>query len=479
MADDGVVLALDLGTSSVRALVTDDRGRALPGIEARRPTRLRVDDSGRAELDPGEMTDAVVDCIDELHTAGHLDAVARVATSCLWHAVMGLDEAGDPVTPLFTWADARASVLVPELRERADTGALHQRTGSHLHALYWTAKIPWLIHERGTRPARFAGLAEHLTARLLDDGSTSLSMASGTGLLDLVACDWDAAALEIAGVEPGQLPPIAGSDWRGKLTADLGRRWPALAGAVWTVPLGDGAAANLGAGCHSPDRAAVTIGTSAAIRVVGGAPDAPLDRRLWRYRVDAERVVTGLALSGGGNLFAWARDTLALPDDLEKALEAVRPGANGVMALPYHAGARPPLDLPGGSGVVAGLSLASSPVEVLAGLLESVCFGLAEGDDALRAGLGQTPEVVATGGALLASGWWQRTLAAVLGRPLALLEARELSAEGAAVSALGIDAQPARVGTVEADDERVTAARAARERQAGLAGRLGWTTAGR
>jgi sugar (pentulose or hexulose) kinase len=129
--------------------------------------------------------------------------------------------------------------------------------------------------------------------------------------------------------------------------------------------------------------------------------------------------------------------------------------------------------------VVAGLSLASSPVEVLAGLLESVCFGLAEGDDALRAGLGQTPEVVATGGALLASGWWQRTLAAVLGRPLALLEARELSAEGAAVSALGIDAQPARVGTVEADEERVTAARAARERQAGLAGRLGWTTAGR
>ena len=125
MADDGVVLALDLGTSSVRALVTDDRGRALPDIEARRPTRLRVDDSGRAELDAGEMTDAVIDCIDELHAAGHLDAVERVATSCLWHAVMGLDEAGEPVTPLFTWADARASALVPELpvADRRDTAS--------------------------------------------------------------------------------------------------------------------------------------------------------------------------------------------------------------------------------------------------------------------------------------------------------------------------------------------------------------------
>ena len=72
---DARVLALDLGTSSVRALVFDDRGVAVPGVLARRPTRLDLTDEGKAELDPDEVAAALGECLDELAARGGLDGV--------------------------------------------------------------------------------------------------------------------------------------------------------------------------------------------------------------------------------------------------------------------------------------------------------------------------------------------------------------------------------------------------------------------
>ena len=476
-AGKAAVLALDLGTSSVRALVTDATGQARDGVLARRPSGLEVDDDGRAELDADAVVEAVAACIDELHEAGHLDGVELVATSCFWHSIMGTDRAGKPVTPLLTWADARATPVAVRLRSRTDPAALQARTGCWPHALYWTAKLPWLAEQASTRPAAWAGMAEHLGRRLLGEPAMAVSMASGTGLLDLGAAGWDAGALELAGVEASALPEVAPAGWRGRLDAAGRRRWPALAGAAWAPALGDGAAANLGAGCTTSDKAAVTIGTSAAIRVAGGRVDDRIDRRLWRYLIEHGRPITGMAMSAGGNLFGWATTALALPegDQLEAALAKVRPGA-GVTALPYQAGSRPPLDLPGGSGVLAGLSLATSPVELLAGLMESVCLGLADGDDALAAGRGSGPRpaVVASGGALLASGWWRQRLADALGRPVALLDASELSAEGAAVAALGGDLERDPVATLAPEPGAPEAMAAARARRDELGARLGW-----
>ena len=102
---DARVLALDLGTSSVRALVLDGHGVALPGVLARRPTSLEIDDEGRAELGPDEVVAAIGECLDELAAKGELDQVAHVATSCAWHSVIAIDAAGRRQTGALTWAD--------------------------------------------------------------------------------------------------------------------------------------------------------------------------------------------------------------------------------------------------------------------------------------------------------------------------------------------------------------------------------------
>src|SRR5215218_5931657 len=428
---DARVLALDLGTSSVRALVFDDRGAALPDMLARRPTSLDISDEGKAELDPDEVVAAIGECLDELAGRGMLDQVEHVATSCAWHSVIAMDDAGRRQTGALTWADTRAARLVPELRSRGDMDRLQAETGARPHTLYWTVKLPWLARQLSPAPARYLGLAEYVTGALLGDPSASPSMASGTGLLELATRAWDAQALELAGVDGSALPEVSPGDWEGRLGTEGARRWPALARATWHPATGDGAASNVGAGCVSPDRVAVNIGTSAAIRAVEEADQAaPLHRELWRYLVDDRHVVSGAAFSGAGNLYAWLRQVTALPEEgsVEEELAKVPPGSRGVVVMPYHAGSRPPLDLAAGSGAITFLFNDTATTEILAATLESVCYRLASGYEALASTLPRPPEVVASGGAIVASPWWQQTLADVLGRPVRVADEPEASA---------------------------------------------------
>ena len=474
---DARVLALDLGTSSVRALVFDERGAALPDMLARRPTSLELSDDGKAELDPDAVVAAVGECLDELAGRGELDQVEHVATSCAWHSVIALDDAGRRQTGALTWADTRAARLVPELRSRGDMDRLQAATGARPHTLYWTVKLPWLARQLSPAPARYLGLAEYVTGALLGDPSASPSMASGTGLLELATATWDAQALELAGVDERALPAIARGGWAGRLGPEGARRWPSLAGATWHPATGDGAASNVGAGCVSPDRVAINVGTSAAIRAVEPAEAAaPLHRELWRYLVDDGHVVSGAAFSGAGNLYAWLRQVTTLPAEgsVEAELAAVPPGSRGVVVMPYHAGSRPPLDLAAGSGAITGISLATTAVEILSATLEAVCYRLAAGYEALAAMLPAEPEVVASGGAIVASPWWQQTLADVLGRPVRLVDEPEASARGAALLALGQTTDPATVRVVEPRPDAADAQRAARALHEDLAARLGY-----
>jgi gluconokinase len=471
------VLALDLGTSSVRALLVSGDGEPVPDALARRPTNLEIDDDGRAELDPDEVVAALGDCIDDLAAQGHLRQVTDVSMSCAWHSVIAVDAARQPLTGALTWADTRAAGLVGELRRRTDPARLQAATGALPHATYWTVKIPWLARTLRPAPSGYLGLAEYVTGALLGETRASVSQASGTGLLDLESMRWLDEALELAGVDRHAIPGLLEPGWTSQLEGKAARRWPALADAVWHAPVGDGAASNLGAGCVTPDRAAINLGTSGAVRVVH-EDSTPLTRELWRYRVDERRLVTGAAFSGGGNLYAWAKGVLDLPSDeqVEAALAEVPPGARGVRVLPYHAGSRAPLDLAAGSGVIAGLSLATTAIEIVAATVEAICFQFAGGVEALERVLEAAHgsiEVVASGGAVVRSPWAQQTLANVLARPVRMVDEPEASARGGALLALGLETEPRTTHVVEPRQDAVEAERAARAAYKDLASKLG------
>ncbi|HEX5868825.1 MAG TPA: FGGY family carbohydrate kinase [Longimicrobium sp.] len=436
------ILALDVGSSSVRAQWVDAAGEPLHAdVAARAEHGWRATPDGAMETDADALADLCIRVIDTAMAAGRSAGIrpAAVATAAFWHGLVGIGADGRAVTPLYGWGDGRARGAAEALRPRVDERAMHRRTGCFLHELYPAAKLVWLRGPSGDslpRSATWAGIGELLGLRLFGAMTTSVSMASGTGLLDLHRQLWDGEMLEAAGVSLGALPGICDAAFSG-LREPFAARWPELAAIPWFPALGDGACASLGMGAAGR-RIGLTVGTSAAVRVLREDEDVVVPDGLWCYRLDERRTVCGRAMSNAGNGFAWLARTLRLPpaDELEAALAAMAPGAHGLAVVPRLVAERPPRPAGPETAAIAGLTAATGPVEIARAWLEASAEAMAEGVGAVEAAFGAADEVVAGGGALHASPAWTRISADAIGRPLRLSPHHEATLRGAALLAL-------------------------------------------
>jgi len=471
------IMAVDVGTSSARAMLFGAGGRALDGARGQVQYEPRTTADGGVELDADLLLDAVARAIDECLAAGGADPVEAVGISAFWHGLLPLDVDGRPLRAVITWADTRPARAAAELRVRLDADAVRARAGAPLHAAFFPAKLRWLREAEprvldGAR--RIAGFAEYLLWRLTGAWRTSVSMASGTGLLAHDSCAWDPGLIDAEGIDAGLLPPIDDSPAPG-LAEPWAARWPALARARWLPAWGDGACSNVGSDCAGPERIALNVGTSAALRLVD-PPRTETPAGLWRYRVDARRSLVGGATSEGGNVLAWCRRELVLPDDegaFEAAVAAVPPDGHGLTALPFLAGERSPGWHDDARGLVEGLRLGTTAAEVARALMEAIAYRLALIHERLAPLASPGYALVASGGALLHSDVWTQIVADALGVPLAVTAEEEASSRGAALLALahlGVPAPPpAPAGrTVAPDAGRHALYRRAIERQGHL-----------
>ncbi len=434
------VLTLDIGSSSIRAALVDPQGRIAPGSLCQLPVELEVDDAGRAVVGLGLVRALAERAIDAaLASDAASDGVVAVSVSAFWHSLVALDAAGRPLTEVLTWADTRSVAEAADLREMLDAEAVRQRTGCPLHPSYLPAKILWLRRNHPGllgRAARLVSCPQALTSAWLGSDATSISMASGSGLLDRTSRVWDGELLDLLGIVPTQLGDILPApELLAPVCDTYAARWPALRGIPWRAPIGDGAASNVGAGCVGRDRLALMVGTSGALRrCERGEPAAPVPDGLWRYLLDHEHTVTGGALSEGGNIYAWLAGTLRLPPApaTEAALLGSAPGEHGLVVLPFWSGERSPGWAGDATATVTGMRLHTTALDILQASLEAIAYRFAAVYDALAGG---DEEVVATGGGLRASPAWQQIMADVLGVPLRVSVTRESSLRGAALLA--------------------------------------------
>ncbi|WP_228281785.1 gluconokinase [Rubrobacter marinus] len=481
MTPSGNVLALDVGSSSVRCSVYRGLGEVVEGTASAHEHAFERGAGGAATLDPEVLAALVFRAVDETLSkgGGTEGGIAAVATSTFWHSLLGVDARGRPTTPIFTWADRRAAGAARGLRRTLDEGAVHARTGSVLHSSYWPAKLLWLSRtdpDAFSRTDRFLSPGEYLQLKLFGEARVGTSMASGTGLLDQNRKAWDGDLLAALPIDEGKLSPIS-DEPLGGLGGEWAERWPALREVPWFPAVGDGACSNVGSGCVTQDRLALMVGTSGAMRVLWEAESAEVPDGLWCYRADARRFVSGGALSDGGNLVEWLRRTLRLPgeEEAEGLLSRMQPDSHGLTLLPLLAGERGPGWADEANGTVAGLSMGTTPIDILRAAMEAVALRfalIAEGLDAAFPEGARGREVVATGGGLLGSPTWARIMADALGRPVTVSGVGEASSRGAALlaaEALGgprIEEVPAPFGeTIQPDDGRHEAYRRALERQ--------------
>ncbi|MGH7277638.1 MAG: FGGY family carbohydrate kinase, partial [Candidatus Rokuibacteriota bacterium] len=272
------LVALDIGTSSTRATLYDTQLRPVSGRFHQERYEPDTTPDGGVELDPGCLLRAVTTCLDAVQAARPRIEIVGVGASTFWHGLLGFDAGGRPVTPVYTWADTRAAGDAELLRGALDERAVHARTGCHLHASYWPAKLRWFAraYPRERRVARWGSFGEYLELQLFGEAATTVSMASGTGLLDQESVRWDGEALAAAGITEAQLFALGDRTApRVGLRPPWSGRWPALRRAPWFPAVGDGVASNVGSDCIDPGRIALNVGTSAALRVVGARVTAP------------------------------------------------------------------------------------------------------------------------------------------------------------------------------------------------------------
>jgi len=441
-------LALDLGTSSTRSAIYDAKGDRARATTAQIAYALQTGPDGRAELLPDDLEQAVARSLAKTLKVWRAmkspAPIAAIGVSCFWHSLLGLDAAGRAVTPIYTWADSRCRAEARQLRRRGGEIALHARTGCMARTSFWPAKLLWLRRTQPTlfrRVARWVSPAEWVQEKWCGTATVSLSMASGTGLLDGHTLKWHPPLLRRCGLDAARLNAI--SDAPAPVATATARRFPELAGTSWYPAIGDGVASNLGSGATAPGVAAINVGTSAALRVVltsepaAGKPLAPPG--LFSYRVDAGRRLLGGAVSNAGNLRAWALREFKLPADsieIEERLSA-RPGpVANLTLLPFWIAERAPTwpeELP---SAVIGITQATTALDLLQALQEATYLRLAQIAEAVEKPAGRKLAFIVSGGIQHSPSALQR-LADVLGRPVYASSEPEASLRGAACFAMG------------------------------------------
>lgn len=444
-----LVLALDVGTSSVRAELYDVQGRRIEGVEGRTKYQMTVTQDGGVEIDANQLVAIIGQTIDQcLQTAAavvpDLDtAISAVGYSNFWHALLGVDEAGRAITPLYNWSDTRSAEDAQSLGERLGRRRIHEHTGVVPHASYYPAKITWLRRtdkQLAARVRRWVSIGEYFYAQIFGALLCGVSMASGTGLFNPNLNEWDGEMLEAIGVERDQLSPLAVEreglrDMRDEFAA----RWPALRQAQWLPAAGDGACSNIGSGCATVDRIAINVGTSGAMRVCWPAERVQIPPGLWCYRANRRYALIGGALSNGGDAYAWCKKTLRLGDDddhIEAQLAELAADGHGLTVLPFFSGERSTGWHGDARATILGLNLSTDPIEILHATLEAVCYRFEAIYERLRAELAGRPRIIASGGGILNSQVWTQMMADVIGVPVVASAVPEASSRGAALLAL-------------------------------------------
>jgi xylulokinase len=446
MSDDSraTVLGIDLGTSSVKAVVARPDG-SVAG-QARRDYPVHSPRPGWSETAPADWLSATAAAVRAAVAGAGADPVA-VGLSGQMHGVVATAADGRPVRPAMLWSDSRA-VRELDLYRRLP-GPVRARLANPLSPGMAGPMLAWMAaHEPGAYAATHRALQpkDWLRAQLTGRVATEPSDASATLLYDLTRDGWDAGVLDALGLDAGKLPPILAhsGEGAGPLTAGaaalLGLRTgiPVAAGAA------DTAAAALGSGLTEPGAVQLTIGTGAQIvKPVAALPDPLPDRpvtHLYRAATDTGWYAMGAVLNGGLTL-GWVCRTLGAGWPELYATAATAPRADDPYFLPHLNGERTPYLDPGLRGAWTGLSPRHGRAELLRAALEGVAFAVRE---ALGHVVGDDEQVaclrLAGGGATDPA--WRQMLADILGHTLAPVEVADASGLGAALlgaRAAGLD----------------------------------------
>lgn len=444
-------IGVDLGTGSCKSIIIDAKAQVLGfGISHYPANEVQA---RWKEQDPQALVDAMIHSVQAaIQQANVLPHACRgMSIGGALHSLIAIDRSGKPITGVLTWVDDRAVQQAAIVRQTADAKQIYQQTGCPVHSMFPLYKLIWLREKQPDifdRAVRFVSAKEYVTERLTGQRIVDFNIASGSGLLNIHDLSWNAKALQLAGITDGQLSSPS-SPWTviRELNTELASEMGISAKTPLVLGSSDAANSSLGAGAVLPECATCMVGTSGAFRII--ANQALLDpaARSWCYAIDKKHWLVGGAINNGGIVLSWLRDLLNQAissasekeqlsfDDLITMAEDVKPGAEGLICLPFFSGERSPNWNMNTRGVFFGLMLKHNTRHIARALLEGVAFRLRTLKEVLNEMGCEINEVRASGG-LTHSELWPQIIASALKVELGSPQWGETSSLGASLWAL-------------------------------------------
>lgn len=421
-------IGIDIGTTATKAVVFSPLGQVL--FQTSREYPMYHPQPNWSTQKPADLLRAVLECMQEV-TQAYPEA-HFISFSAAMHSLLLLDEHNQPLTDCMLWADNRAAEQAERLRSTPEGKRIYQRTGIPIHTFSPLTKLWWLKEEEPTlfqQAHKFISAKEYIWHHLTGAFQIDSSMASGTGMLNLQALQWDREVLNDLGIREEQLSQVVPTTF---FTQSLDAQHTLVIGA------GDGPLASLGTGAIGEGKMALTIGTSGAIRLPVRGPKVDPEMRTQCYHLLDDQYLSLGAVNNGAVVLQWLKEnvlrTEASFESLFEQAATVPAGADGLLFVPYLLGERAPIWDAKARGVMLGLDIQHRQEHFVRATMEGIVLGLRHIAEVLLPNAAERAHIeIRASGGFAKSELWLQIVADVFQMRVVVAETVEGSAWGAVI----------------------------------------------
>ena len=445
-------LGLDVGTSSTKVLLMRHDGAVLASCAPEYP--FRTPRPRWAAADPADWWKATIEGIKTVLQKAAVKGsdVAGIGLSGQMHGLVMLDSEGKVLRPCIMWNDQRTASQCAELTAKVGAEKVLSITGNPILPGFTAGKILWVKQNEPEVYARCAKILlpkDYIRYRLSGTYAAEVSDASGTSLLDVKKRSWSSDMLSATGVPASWMADLSESP---DITSHLSAEAASLTGLPQGLPIagggGDQAAQAVGCGIVEEGLISATFGTSGVVFAHSRQYRVEPQGKLHAFcaAVPGQWHLMGVMLSAAGSL-QWFRDTLGHEEVAKAKAEGKHPyalfdemaatipaGCEGLQFLPYLTGERTPHPDPLARGALIGLTIRHTKAHIVRSVMEGITHGMKDSLDLMRALGIQSKTIIASGGGAR-SALWRQIMADTLETPIAMVNATEGAAYGAALLA--------------------------------------------
>lgn len=425
------IITIEIGTGAIRVAAFDLEGNMLGSSKGGYPTfHIKP---GFSEQDPEQIFITMLYILknflnERIYPGGY--KVTRICFSSAMHSVLPIDKRGIPLGKAMVWSDSRAKKEAKELGATELGQMLYAATGTPIHPMSPLNKLTWLRNnepDRFTASSKFLSIKSYILHQLTGEYVLDYSVASATGLLNIHSLKWETNALKHTGINESMLPdlvPIFYSPAKLKKEYCVSLGLPE--GTKILIGSSDGCMATLGAGVYGGAKATVTLEESGAVRVMGRKVLQDEQQRLFNYLLTEDIYVSGGPTNNAGSVFEWyatqfgdfkkAFDLEDCIDTLIADAAKVRPGADGLIFLPYLQGERAPIWNSDARGVYFGLNIKHEQRHLVRATIEGILYAFYSIGKTVEEHL--KIETLSANGSLASYPLWTQMMADIFDKPV-------------------------------------------------------------